>query len=124
MVILYAGKLLSSADMKKFFLQFVFPVCHLTSYILHAQNPLFIPPVLTGDTFNLTVQQGTTQFYAGHNTPTYGVNGVFLAPTMVWNKGDTVTLNVANTLTTSTTMHWHGLHVPAKYDGGPGQLIN
>lgn len=91
-----------------------------------AQNPLFIPSILNGNTFNLTVQNGTTQFYPSVNTPTYGINGPLLAPTLIFNKWDTVTLNVTNTLTgngNSTTIHWHGLHVPAVDDGGPHQVI-
>ena len=90
---------------------------------LHAQNALYIPPALTGTSFNLNVQQGTTVFFTGYNTPTYGINGVWMAPTLILNKGDSVTLNVNNNLPQTTTMHWHGLHVPAKWDGGPHQVI-
>lgn len=88
-----------------------------------AQNPLFIPPVLTGTTFNLNVQADSTEFFSGHKTPTYGVNGNILAPTLILNNGDNITLNVTNNLTTTTTMHWHGLHVPAMDDGGPHHVI-
>lgn len=89
-----------------------------------AQNPLAIPPALTGTNFNLNVQAGTTQFFSGINTPTYGVNGVLLAPTLIINKEDVVTMNVTNNLPgTTTTMHWHGMHVPAMDDGGPHQII-
>ncbi len=93
---------------------------------VHAQNPLFIPDTLNGTNFNLTVQNGTTQFFPPSNTPTYGINGAFLSPTLFVNKWDWVTMNVNNTLTgngNSTTMHWHGLHLPAMDDGGPHQLI-
>lgn len=89
-----------------------------------AQNALFIPPTLTGPVFNLTVQADSTEFFAGHKTPTYGVNSNILAPTLLFNKWENVTLNVTNTLNTTTTMHWHGLHVPAMADGGPHQIIN
>jgi bilirubin oxidase len=88
-----------------------------------SQNPLNIPPVLTGLNFNLTVQAGTQPFYPGNPTPTYGINGAFLSPTIVVNKGDIVTLNVINTLNVATTMHWHGLHVAPENDGGPHQSI-
>jgi blue copper oxidase len=93
---------------------------------LFGQNQLSIPPTLSGTNFNLNVQNGVTQFYPGINTPTYGINGPLLAPTLIINKGDLVTLNVTNNLTgngNSTTMHWHGLHVPAMDDGGPHQVI-
>ncbi len=99
----------------------------VTAFIItalcHAQNPLFIPPLLEGTTFDLQVQSGITQFFEGVNTPTYGVNGNILAPTMVWHKGDVVNPSVTNNLNTTTTMHWHGLHVAPIYDGGPHQII-
>ena len=62
-------------------------------------------------------------FYPATATPTFGVNGPFLAPTLIVNKGDQVTMHVTNNLNTSTTMHWHGLHVPPQDDGGPHQVI-
>lgn len=73
------------------------------------------------------MQEGTTQFWNGVNTTTYGINGAHLAPTIIVSKGDSITLNVTNNLTgngNSTTMHWHGLHVAPENDGGPHQLIN
>ncbi|MEO8087154.1 MAG: multicopper oxidase domain-containing protein [Bacteroidota bacterium] len=91
-----------------------------------AGNPLFIPPLLSGTNFSLNIQNGVTQFYPGVNTPTFGINGPLLAPTLVLNKWDWVTMNVTNNLTgngNATTIHWHGLHVPAIYDGGPHQII-
>jgi blue copper oxidase len=93
------------------------------TFVAVAQNPLFIPPSLTGPTFNLNVQAGTTNFYGSVLTPTYGINGSFLSPTLIVNKGDVVTLNVINNLTVQTTMHWHGLHVAPMNDGGPHQAI-
>ena len=46
-----------------------------------------------------------------------------MSPTIIVNKGDSITLNVINNLTVKTTMHWHGLHVSAMNDGGPHQEI-
>lgn len=89
-----------------------------------AQNPLFIPPTLTGTDFQLNVQAGTKTFFSGWNTPTYGINQSFLSPTLIFTKGETVSLHVHNGINTTTTMHWHGLHVPAKEDGGPHQIID
>jgi FtsP/CotA-like multicopper oxidase with cupredoxin domain len=34
-----------------------------------------------------------------------------------------VTVNVANALRETTTIHWHGMHLPAAADGGPHQMI-
>lgn len=105
----------------KCFLSCVFIILSLA--FAKAQNPLFIPPTMSGTDFQLNVQSGTETFFNGWNTPTYGVNQDFLAPTLIFNKGDSVSLHVHNGINTTTTMHWHGFHVPAKYDGGPHQII-
>ncbi len=91
--------------------------------IAKAQNNLFIPPLLSGKNFNLNVQNGTANWVAGQTTPTYGVNGNFLAPTIELWKGDQVALTVNNNINAPTTMHWHGMHVPSMDDGGPHSLI-
>lgn len=101
---------------------FLFLVFHCLFSV--AQNQLAIPPFLTGSTFNLNVQSGTQIFYGSTPTPTYGINGAWMSPTIIVNKGDSITLNVINNLTVKTTMHWHGFHVAAKNDGGPHQIIN
>lgn len=88
-----------------------------------AQNPLFIPPSLNGPIFNLNIQSGISNFYSNYPTPTYGINGVLLSPTIIVNKGDHITLNVNNGLNVATSMHWHGLHVAPENDGGPHQSI-
>jgi bilirubin oxidase len=93
------------------------------SFLANAQNPLTIPPALTGTSFNLNVQSGIQNFYAGFNTPTYGINGPWMSPTIIVNRGDSITLNVINGLNVKTTMHWHGLHVAPENDGGPHQII-
>lgn len=89
-----------------------------------AQNPLFIPDTLGGPTYNLNVQKGNTNFFPSIITPTFGYNGNILGPTLIINKGDSITLNVTNNLTTSTTVHWHGFHIAPQYDGGPHQIID
>jgi blue copper oxidase len=88
-----------------------------------SQNLLYIPDTLSGTVFNLSAQAGTKQFIGSNNTPTYGYNGNFLGPTLLINKGDSITLNVTNNLTQETTVHWHGFHVAPQNDGGPHQII-
>ena len=102
----------------------VYFILLLSGFVVQAQNPLVIPPALTGTTFNLNVQSGSQIFYNSTTTPTYGINGNFLSPTIIVNQGDSITLNVINNLPVKTTMHWHGLHVSAMNDGGPHQEIN
>ncbi|HMU69271.1 MAG TPA: multicopper oxidase domain-containing protein, partial [Chitinophagales bacterium] len=105
-------------------------VCSLVMIKLSAltgQNALQIPPALYGPVYDLNVQNGVVEFIPGITTPTYGINGNILGPTLFADKGDVVTLNVTNSLTgtgNSTTMHWHGFHLPASADGGPHQVID
>ncbi|MFX8766408.1 multicopper oxidase domain-containing protein, partial [Acinetobacter baumannii] len=48
------------------------------------------------------------------------VNGTVPAPTLRFREGDTVTLRVHNRLNEMTSVHWHGMIVPAEMDGVPG----
>jgi blue copper oxidase len=82
-------------------------------------NPLYIPPLLTGSTYNLTFQASSHQFYPGISTGTYGINGDYLGPTLEFTAGDTVNLTIINNLAESTTCHLHGIHLPASMDGSP-----
>lgn len=88
-------------------------------------NTLFIPPTITGTTFNLTLAKSSKQFFkSGAATTTYAYNGQNIwGPTLIMNKGDNVQINVTNGLNDTTTVHWHGFHIPAKMDGGPHQKI-
>jgi len=86
---------------------------------------LWIPPTLTGTTFNLNLANSTKQLNTGAATATMGYNGnSFWGPTLIMNKGDNVQINVTNNLADQTTVHWHGFHIPAIMDGGPHQIIN
>jgi bilirubin oxidase len=84
---------------------------------------LWIPDTLSGTTFNLTAKDTFKQMLSGQQTVTAAYNGDWWGPTMIWNKGQTVHMNVTNKLNDSTTVHWHGMHLPAIMDGGPHQVI-
>ncbi|MFZ1685828.1 MAG: multicopper oxidase domain-containing protein [Flavobacteriales bacterium] len=86
-------------------------------------NPLAIPPALDVDTFDLVVDEHVHQFYPGLNTPTYGASAEYLGPTLIFHTNDTTRIRVHNDLAQITNMHWHGLHVPAEFDGGPPREI-
>ncbi|MBK7556397.1 MAG: multicopper oxidase domain-containing protein [Flavobacteriales bacterium] len=88
-----------------------------------AQNPLAIPPAFDVDTFHLVVDEHVHQFYPGINTNTYGASAEYLGPTLVFHTNDTACIRVHNDLAQITNMHWHGLHVPAEFDGGPPREI-
>ncbi len=97
----------------------------VSSVPLKAQyNALWIPDTLSGKTFNLTMKDTFSQMIpTGNQTITAGINGKFWGPTLFINKGDSVFMNVVNKTNDSTTIHWHGMHLPAVMDGGPYQVI-
>ena len=87
-------------------------------------NNLWIPDTLSGTTFNLNIKDTFKQIVStGQQTITGGINGNFWGPTLFINKGDIVHMNVKNYLNDTTTLHWHGMHLPAVMDGGPHQTI-
>ncbi|MEL0134680.1 MAG: multicopper oxidase domain-containing protein [Aquiluna sp.] len=94
------------------------------------RTALAIPPLAESQlvegtrVFDLSLQTGETEILQGTTTPTWGVNAGYLAPTIRAAEGETVQFNVSNGLPEDTTMHWHGLHVPAMMDGGPHQPIH
>jgi len=94
-------------------------------------TPLAIPPLAEAETdasgrrtFDLTAEQGESRFTPGSTTPTAGYNGSYLGPTIVADKGDDVRIRLRNALDEPTTVHWHGMHLPAKADGGPHQMVD
>lgn len=84
---------------------------------------LHIPDTLSGTTFNLVMKDTFKQILTGQQTITGGINGDFWGPTLIVNKGDLIHMNVRNKMNDTTTLHWHGMHLPAVMDGGPHQTI-
>ncbi|WP_353482005.1 multicopper oxidase domain-containing protein [Haliscomenobacter sp.] len=91
---------------------------HTQSY-----NTLWIPDTLAGPKFNLTIKDTFAQLTPGNQTITAGINSKFWGPTLIFNKGEVVKMNIKNKLNEATTIHWHGFHLPAVMDGGPHQVI-
>ena len=86
--------------------------------------PLLSPSVEDGTrTFDLTLQAGRMEFEPGNLVDTLGINGPYLGPTLRAARGDAVAFTVANRIGEPTTLHWHGMHLPAMMDGGPHQEI-
>jgi blue copper oxidase len=88
-----------------------------------AQNPLYIPPILNGPTYDLTIQNGTSTFLPSVTSNTIGFNGPVLGPTLIMQAGQNININVLNNIGEPTTVHWHGLHVSPENDGGPYSVI-
>ena len=93
-------------------------------------TPLPIPPLAPSTVvggvrvFTLTAQEGTSELVPGIQTPTWGYSGDVLGPTLRATRGEQVAVEVRNTLDEATTVHWHGMHLPARMDGGPHQSVD
>jgi len=74
---------------------------------------------LAGSEFNLEIGSLAVNFTGKPRLATV-VNGQLPAPLLRWRQGDLISLRVKNRLPVRTSIHWHGLIVPANMDGVPG----
>lgn len=77
------------------------------------------PATLRGTDFDLAIDAQPVNI-TGRMRPAVTVNGSLPAPILRWREGDTVTLRVANRLPVESSIHWHGILLPANMDGVPG----
>lgn len=91
----------------------------LDAYASAATSPAPQIPVLSGNEFDLSIGAMPVNITGARRTATV-VNGSLPAPVLRWRQGDTVTLRVRNTLLTTSSIHWHGIVLPADMDGVPG----
>ncbi|MFH0516679.1 multicopper oxidase family protein [Streptomyces sp. M41] len=93
-------------------------------------NALVIPPLAQSSVdkdgtrvFDLRMRAGETEFKDGTKTPTWGFNGSYLGPTLRAARGEKVRVRITNGIKEASGVHWHGMHLPARMDGGPHQMI-
>ena len=77
------------------------------------------PNVLTGTDFDLYIGELPVNITGAARTA-MAINGSVPGPILRWREGDTVTLRVRNRLKQDTSIHWHGIILPANMDGVPG----
>ena len=82
-------------------------------------NPGRQPATLADTDFDLSIGE-TMMDFTGSPRRALTVNGCLPAPTLRWREGDTVTVRVANRFHEDTSIHWHGILLPANMDGVPG----
>lgn len=75
--------------------------------------------VLSGTEFDLFIGE-TPVNITGNARTAMTINGGIPGPQLRWREGDTVTLRVKNRLKDMTSIHWHGIILPANMDGVPG----
>lgn len=73
---------------------------------------------LRGTEFDLEIVPAPVNF-SGSSQVATAVNGQVPAPILYWREGGHVTLRVTNRLPATSSIHWHGILVPAEMDGVP-----
>ncbi len=80
---------------------------------------------LAGTEFDLRIGE-TPMNFTGRTRQAITINGSLPAPILRWKEGSTVDLRVSNALPAGsiyghqTSLHWHGILLPANMDGVPG----
>jgi len=68
---------------------------------------------------NITAAPTRMSLQPGVTTDVFAYNGQIPGPTLDVQEGDSVVIHFQNKLSEATTVHWHGLHIPAEQDGSP-----
>ncbi|MBX9756405.1 MAG: multicopper oxidase domain-containing protein, partial [Pseudomonadaceae bacterium] len=84
-----------------------------------AATPWALPGELKGTEFDLYIGE-TPVNITGTPRTAMTINGTMPGPILRWREGDTITLRVRNRLKEDTSIHWHGIILPANMDGVPG----
>ena len=75
-------------------------------------QPGTVEVTLTAAATRLALKPGVT-------TEVFAYNGSSPGPTLELTEGDRVIVHFRNDLAEPTTVHWHGIHLPASQDGSP-----
>lgn len=94
------------------------------------QVPLPISPILTPtqqstttDYYDVTMRAADVEIIPGTLTRIWGYNGITPGPTFRVKQGRAVVVRQHNNLPENTTVHLHGGHIPAQFDGHPIDYI-
>lgn len=91
-----------------------------------AADTLTYPPVLENVShrsgvveLRLNAAPARLELEPGKPADAFAYNGTVPGPTIELHEGDSVIIHFHNALPQPTTVHWHGLHLPAGADGSP-----
>jgi FtsP/CotA-like multicopper oxidase with cupredoxin domain len=79
-------------------------------------DPRTVEVTLVAAPASLSLVPGTT-------SDVFAYNGRVPGPVLEAREGDRVVVHFRNDLPVPTTVHWHGLHIPAVQDGSPFHLV-
>lgn len=95
--------------MKHIIIFFVSCISQLASLGLVAQNKI---------EYDLHIND-TIVNHTGKSKKAIAINGQIPAPTLHFTEGDTAVIHIHNHMTVPTSLHWHGVLVPNRFDGVP-----
>ncbi|MBK8132954.1 MAG: copper resistance system multicopper oxidase [Gammaproteobacteria bacterium] len=90
--------------------------------LLAADGPVSVPE-LAGERFALRIGYQRVNFTGVERLATT-INGSLPGPVLHWREGDQLRLRVTNQLAEDTSIHWHGIVLPAAMDGVPGMSFH
>ncbi len=81
--------------------------------------PLYIPAIVSPSALTLTAAQGTSKLGGGNISTSWTYNNSLPGPTILANRGDSVSVLLRNNLAQPSIIHWHGMLVNTENDGHP-----
>ena len=94
--------------------------------VIATQDTLKNPPAFVNQSsaprtieVSLTAAPARLALQPGKVTDVWAYNGMVPGPTLEAREGDKVIIHFKNNLPETSTIHWHGLHIPADMDGSP-----
>lgn len=75
-------------------------------------------PVLA-KTYDLEIKKQNV-FITGKAVEAITINNLIPGPTLRWQEGEDVVMQVKNSMNETTSIHWHGILLDGKFDGVPG----
>lgn len=84
---------------------------------------LTIPEITTSTTI-LNAQETNSKIFKDKLSKVFGYqSGSILGKTILVNSGDSMKIQLVNSLSEATNLHWHGMIVPADMDGHPEDVV-
>jgi CopA family copper-resistance protein len=99
-------------DLQKTFCKKVLPIAAFFTLLI---SNVFSQNIIRYDLY----VKDTIVNFTGKEKRAIAVNGQIPMPTLTFTEGDTAEIYVHNDLNEETSLHWHGLFLPNKYDGVP-----
>ncbi|KAA9325156.1 multicopper oxidase domain-containing protein [Adhaeribacter soli] len=82
---------------------------------VESPGPAYQPKTVRYDLY----VKDTVVNYSGKPKKAIAINGQIPAPALTFTQGDTAEIYVHNNLDEETTIHWHGVFLPNRFDGVP-----